>query len=497
MPAVISFPGFDIEEQPNDARAITGVPTSVTAFVGRTRRGHVRGPIRCFCYGDFERSCGGLWADSELGYAVWQFFENGGSHALISRVTTGASSSSVDLAVEYGAWLGLEAASPGIWGDNLRVTVTPGAAGYGGGFHLTLEELDPSASDPRDAVVATETFEHLCVTPGHPRCIEDVLAQRSALARVSALSDQRPVAVTRAPLTGGDDGRHGSVRDYEDAITRLEQVDMINLLVIPPKSRTADTAPRVLASAAKFCKHHRAMLLVDPPIAWSQPDDAVSSTGLSFLRTPNTAFYYPRVRCPDPLHEQGPRAFAPSGVVAGVIARTDAERGVWTPPCGLEATMFGVSALEVTLAEEQIDALERAGVNGLVVRPAAGPVVWGARTGRGADVLASQWGELGVRRLSLFIHSSLYWGTRWAVFERNEEPLWAQLREHIGAFLGRLFRQGAFAGASVPEAFFVKCDAETTMPAERELGVVNVIIGFAPSVAKEFVILHFQQLAGI
>lgn len=494
MPVAITSLGIDIEAQPSDSRAIMGVPTSVTAFVGRTLWGSVLGPIRCFGYDEFERRCGGVWAQSELGYAVWQFFLNGGSHALISRVTTGLIASSVRLEVEDGVRLQLEAASPGTWGDNLCVSVSFAVAGSSEGeFHLTLEELDPNGED---VVVASETFEHLSVVPEHPRYIEAVLAQQSALARVSQLSDQRPLPVARASFAGGDDGRDGSVLDYESAISRLEQVDMINLLVIPPKSRSADVDPRVLASAAGFCKNHRAMLLVDPPCAWSKPEDVASLDGLTFLRTPNTAFYYPRVICPDPLDEHGSLAFAPSGTVAGVIARTDAERGVWASPAGLGATMFGVSGIDVTLAQTEVDRLEAAGVNALVMQPAAGPVIWGARTGRGADPLVSQWKHLAVRRLSLHIQESLHWGTRWAVFERNEEALWAQLRETIGAFLARMFRQGAFQGASAEQAFFVKCDAETTSATEMEYGVVNVVVGFAPAMPEQFVVLYFQQLAG-
>jgi Bacteriophage tail sheath protein len=111
-------------------------------------------------------------------------------------------------------------------------------------------------------------------------------------------------------------------------------------------------------------------------------------------------------------------------------------------------------------------------------------------------VLASQWKYVPVRRITLFIEESLYRGTQWVVFEPNDEPLWAQIRLNIGAFLQGLFRQGAFEGASPRDAYFVKCDAETTSQTDRELGVVNIEVGFAPLRPAEFVIIRIQQLAG-
>ncbi|HET7536471.1 MAG TPA: phage tail sheath C-terminal domain-containing protein, partial [Candidatus Didemnitutus sp.] len=128
--------------------------------------------------------------------------------------------------------------------------------------------------------------------------------------------------------------------------------------------------------------------------------------------------------------------------------------------------------------------------------PVFGPVSWGARTLRGDDQMASEWKYIPVRRLALFLEESLYRGTKWAVFEPNDEPLWAQLRLNIGAFMQTQFRLGAFAGATPRDAYFVKCDKETTTQSDVNLGVVNVLIGFAPLKPAEFVVLKFQQMAG-
>ncbi len=136
------------------------------------------------------------------------------------------------------------------------------------------------------------------------------------------------------------------------------------------------------------------------------------------------------------------------------------------------------------------------GVNCLRVFPLIGPVVWGARTLDGADMLASECKYVPVRRLALFLEESLHRGTRWVVFEPNDAPLWAQIRLIVGTFMHNLFRQGAFQGATPREAYFVKCDEETTTQTDVDNGLVNIVIGFAPLKPAEFVIIKIQQLAG-
>ena len=179
-----------------------------------------------------------------------------------------------------------------------------------------------------------------------------------------------------------------------------------------------------------------------------------------------------------------------------MIARTDSQRGVWKAPAGIEANLIGVSDLEVRLTDAENGELNPLGINCLRILPAAGRVVWGSRTMRGADILADQWKYLPVRRTALFIEESLYRGTQWVVFEPNDEPLWAQIRLNIRAFMHDLFRKGAFQGSTPKEAYLVKCDKETTTQYDINRGIVNIIVGFAPLKPAEFVILKIQQLAG-
>jgi uncharacterized protein len=210
----------------------------------------------------------------------------------------------------------------------------------------------------------------------------------------------------------------------------------------------------------------------------------------------NSALFFPRLKQPNPLRDNQLEDFVPCGAVAGIFARTDNTRGVWKAPAGLDATLVGVPQLSVPLTDAENGELNPLGINCLRAMPAAGRVVWGSRTLQGDDRLASEWKYIPVRRTALFIEESLYRGTQWVVFEPNDEPLWAQIRLNLGAFMQNLFRQGAFQGKTPQEAYFVKCDKETTTQTDINLGIVNIVVGFAPLKPAEFVVIKLQQIAG-
>jgi phage tail sheath protein FI len=296
----------------------------------------------------------------------------------------------------------------------------------------------------------------------------------------------------KADIVGSESGKTG--------FFALEKADLFNLLVIPPYA-AGDVDPTLWPVAAAYCERRRAMLLIDPPSAWTSKDAAKSGISTSpgaasFTSSKNAAIYFPRIVRPNPFHDNMLESFAPSGAVAGVISRIDATRGVWKAPAGLEATLNGVVDLSVRLTDLENGELNPLGVNCLRIRPAAGPAVWGARTRQGDDRLASEWKYVPVRRLALYLEESLYRGLQWVIFEPNDEPLWSQIRLNVGGFLQTLFRQGAFLGSTPQQAYFVKCDRETTTQSDIDRGIVNVVVGFAPLKPAEFVILKIQQIAG-
>ena len=281
----------------------------------------------------------------------------------------------------------------------------------------------------------------------------------------------------------------------------LEDVDTLNILSIPDTVHLADTAAaQVAAAAIAYCERRRAFYVLDVPHADKIRDevDEIRSwlDANATLRHKNAATYYPRPRVADPLNGFRLRPVAPSGTMAGLYARIDGARGVWKAPAGTEAVLRGVQELEYKLTDPENGTLNPLAINCLRTFKVYGNVAWGARTLDGADQIASEWKYIPVRRLALFLEESLYRGTQWVVFEPNDEPLWAQIRLNVGAFMHTLFRRGAFQGRSPREAYLVKCDAETTTQNDRDLGVVNILVGFAPLKPAEFVIIKIQQLAG-
>jgi phage tail sheath protein FI len=372
-------PGVHVQQTPGSSGTITGVATAITVFVGRTATGPLE-PVDCFSQADFERDFGEPAAGFALGYAVGDFFRNGGSHAVILRV---------------------------------------------------------------------------------------------------------------ADLVAGDATLH-------TGLYALDKVDLFNLMCIPRNAADDAALAQLYKAAAVYCLKRRAMLIVDPPKAWSDAAaqgsfDRIQIADLGIdgpqLEARNCAVYFPGIKKLDPGAGQTD-IFPACGAVAGIFAATDSAHGVWKAPAGIAATIGGISGLESDLTEEQNGALNLQGINCLRNFPTIGPVVWGARTLRGALILEDDYKYVPVRRLALFIEESIYRGITFAVFKPNDEALWSQLRLSINAFMADLKRQGAFY------SFSVKCDSSTTTPADIGLGVVNILVMFAPVKPGEFIILQIQQQAG-
>lgn len=630
MPTPLTYPGVYIEEIPSGVRTITGVATSITAFIGLAQRGPVNEAIFINSYGDFERIFGGLWVKSTLGYAVRDFYQHGGSQAIIVRLVNpnyateadkdaavtaataaaaaanavnaavqtatdvaGAKSAATGKADEYNdktpaektaakavakavtdstetdsaklkkiagdaakanskipnipqkaqlklrtgdKQLILDAISEGTWGNDLRARVDHEVP-TGDELPQSYKAYGLQSTDLFNLIVrdmkagVTELFRNVTVKPS-PRQIAKVLENESSLVRYRQSSQtQIPDATDDGILAGEekekalkilpfstnpiDTKRSIGVADTEKGtdseslestdftgpglesakkgLYTLLKADIFNLLCIPPyKDDLAETT--LLDEAARFCQEHRAFLIIDSPPGGSK--DSIKTWVQRLTRTNYAAVFFPRLKKPNPLHDNQMEEFASCGAMAGIFARTDSQRGVWKAPAGLDATLVGVPELSVSLTDLENGELNPLGINCLRSFPVGGRVVWGSRTLRGADLLADEYKYIPVRRLALFIEESLYRGTQWVVFEPNDEPLWAQIRLNLGAFMNNLFRQGAFQGRTPQDAYFVKCSSETTTQNEINLGIVNIIVGFAPLKPAEFVVIKFQQIVG-
>jgi phage tail sheath protein FI len=316
---------------------------------------------------------------------------------------------------------------------------------------------------------------------------------RAIVVRVQAEPGRPPRDEDLVPVGGIETGQ---------GIYALEQAGLFNLLVIPPLDWGIDVAPATWAAAAAYCLTRRAFLIVDAPIAGAGDSVEAGKAGHAAVRqalssypgaAANAALYFPRARAQVNGSE---RDIAASGAIAGVIARTDRARGVWTAPAGGDARLRGIDELSYRLNQHENGELNRLGINCLRVFPGQGTMMWGARTLEGGDVLASDWKYIPVRRLALFIEESIDRGTRWARFEPNDETLWSRLRLTVGNFLLNLFQQGAFQGQTPDRAFFVRCDQTTTTQSDIDNGHVTIMIGIAPVKPAEFVMLRIQQRAG-
>lgn len=412
----------------------------------------------------------------------------------------------------------LEAVSPGTWANDIRVRVDyeidfpPSYASYGL-FDCDLFNL--AVRDGRTG--AMEIFRNVTIKPG-PRQVDKVLGMESKLVGVCGplikvpaskgnpaegqpWDDEHSDKVINNASDGGTlDENDFTMQGDKKGLYALEKADLFNLLCIPPYTDEQNVEINVISAAAAYCEKRRAMLILDSPSGWVDKEKAKSgfadAAGQIGTLSKNAALFFPRFRQSNPLHDGQIETFAACGAVAGIFARTDATRGVWKAPAGLDASLVGILGLSVPLTDLENGELNPLGINCFRTMPGAGHVIWGARTLQGNDRLASEWKYIPVRRTALYIEESLYRGTQWVVFEPNDEPLWAQIRLNIGAFMHNLFRQGAFQGKTPREAYFVKCDKETTTQNDINLGIVNIVVGFAPLKPAEFVVIKLQQMAG-
>lgn len=391
------IPGVYVEETRPPPR-IEGVPTSVTAFIGRAPKGPRdrnvdASPTPVTSWAEYERIFGGLSVESTLGYMVKQFFDNGGRDALIVRAgKTSTPLGDADIAAPK-----LEARGRGLWA--------------------------------------------------------------------------------------------------------LERAKHVNLICIPPLSRGAngDISAATRRAAAAYCHKRRGIFIVDPLSRWQSVADVlggVRSAEFGLEPDANAALYFPQVMTADPLQGGGVARFAPCGAVAGVIARIDQTLGVWKAAAGSHADLRGIDGPETALSDADMTLLNPMAVNCLRRIEGRGNLIWGARTWSGRQGTASEWKYLNVRRLALYLESSIERGTQWAALEPNGEATWAVLRQSTGSFLHDLFRAGAFQGTRASDAYFVRCDSSNNTAADVQAGLLQIEIGFAPLRPAEFIVLRVSHRVG-
>ena len=504
MPASLTYPGIYVEELQSGTHTISGVATSIAAFLGWAPQGPTDEATLVGSWTEYQRQFGGLNSQSYLGYSVNHFFANGGQQAYIVRLTSGAKAATNALGT-----LTLFANNAGAWGDLLNVGIT-----------VSTSDTTRFGLKVYLGTTLVESFVNLSVSPSDPQYVVTIIDSDSeyitfldpTAASPSAPSGLKmPTAIVAGDadsyLKGGSDGTVLVPNDthFETALTTadagvflLDRVSVFNLLCVP-----GETDAPTIQTLQRYCATRRAFYIVDAAqtatIAGLTSTGPVGSGTGSLTAAPyaaNSAFYFPWASAPDPLVGNRPTLMPPCGFVAGIYAATDASRGVWKAPAGIDAGLTGVFGLQYVLTDLENGNLNTQGINCLRQFNVYGDVVWGARTLLGNDQAGSQWKYIPIRRLALYIETSLYLGTQWIVFEPNEEALWSQIRLNVGTFMQGLFLQGAFQGTTPQQGYFVKCDSENNPQSSINLGVVNILVGFAPLYPAEFVVIQIQQMSG-
>lgn len=275
---------------------------------------------------------------------------------------------------------------------------------------------------------------------------------------------------------------------YQQAFDLLNDVEDMSLIAIPGVGTTS-----MIEFATNYCrKREDCFFIADLPQTTDTVTDAQQAIKAIRNKSSYAALYFPWLQLKDAkTHSLVP--VPPSGAVAGVYARIDSTRGVWKAPAGTQATVKNVSGVALPVSDKEQELLNPVGVNVVRDFPTLGIAVWGSGTLTKSD---PEFGYVPVRRTAIYIEESIKQGIQWAVFEPNDTNLWGQLNLLISTFMQGLFRDGAFQGSSAKEAFFVKCDSETTTQNDILNGVVNIQIGFAPLKPAEFVIIRIQQKTG-
>lgn len=543
-------PGVYVQEVPSAVRPIQGVSTSTAAFIGVADKGPVPGtilpsgrpaqPVLVTSFTEYTRKFGAFRQDSFLTYAVQAFFQNGGSSLYVIRVIPPPASppsnnaTAATAAIGIGpATLNISAANQGAWGNKIWVMIGPSSDGdLANNFKLQVM-YGATAGEAQGNVV--ETYDNVTFN-GSPN-LQPGAANPATYARQVVNRASEYIAITGdftarpspgspptvpTQLTNGADGNTGSVSfigappapDGNVMVTgtgifALDKINDVSLIVIPGQGDIV-----TVNAGIEYCKNQRPLqdCFFIGDMGTLDVNQARTDNGIPSVATVSDAknfatigmngqidkaagdygaIYFPWVFAPDPIGQgRNPRILLPpSAFMAGIYARIDNARGVFKAPAGTEAGVAGALAPYVAVSDTEQDQLNPILVNVIRSVPGSGLVVWGTRT-IGSD---PSWRYIPVRRMAIFLRASIYNGIQWAVFEPNDEPLWASLRLNIRAFMLTQFRAGAFQGSKPDDAFFVLCDSSTTTQQDIDNGVVNILVGFAPLKPAEFVVLKLSQ----
>lgn len=474
-------PGVYVNEAPLP-RVVANPNTSESfgGFLGTALRGPTT-PLLVTSWSDFVAKFGGFGSGVTLPDALYQFFNNGGGSAYVSRVLASDATRAQVTFNEGADRLVFTAASPGVWGNGVSVDITVDT--NSNTFTLAVREVIRGTS------IVVERFRDLSMDRTSPRYVESIvnsLTIGSSYITVTdvAMDDSVLADGGSVTLTTGTDGLAAiTAGDYSSAFDGFDEIDANFVFNAPGVADVSALVSRIEGPSGR----QDSIIVVD-----TAENQAPDMTGASLPTSGYAAVYYPWVYISDPSPDAvrgGIRKVPPGASVVGMILRTDTSRGVFKAPAGVAATLSGVVANEIRLTNAQLDDL--AGMNVNVVRPVpgAGIAAMGARTR--AFGTTDQY--ISVRRTINYVKKRAVEVSRFALFEPNTPTLWEQLRVANGAFLSELWQIGGLAGLDFSQAYYVKCDGENNTTQTISNGEVHVEIGIAPAFPAEFIVIRVGQ----
>ena len=465
-------PGVFIEDNPNPP-VIESASASTGGFVGVAQRGAVGKPIFINSWNAYITNFAlgmnsPFIANSDLAYAVYGFFQNGGKRCYVMRVAS-STAKKATLSATGSSTVVVNAKDEGSWANKLKMTVTANAdnsSNFDIALTLDAEEV--------------ESFKNVSNTVGDSNYWIDVLANSDFVEGVSGTLS----AIAATAFSGGAEGTTDIAdTDYTEALKNFDVIDDLNLLCIP-----GQTSAAVNSGLMTYCENRKDVFaILDAPEA-STVDSVL--TLKKTMSCKNAALYFPWIKVADPLSKTGKlRSCPPCGHVMGVYARTISDRGVWKAPAGTEAIVRGAIEVTTTLTNGDTDRLNPAGIVSIMPKTNYGIVIWGARNLHPdssmkyiSDVL-----------LDINIKKSVFNGTQQFVFEPNDSKTWTRVTATVQAFLDGLWRDGALLGDTASEAYYVKCDEDLNTATMRNQGKLVCEIGYANKKPAEFVIFRFSH----
>ncbi len=499
--------GIYVVDGPARGQSIPVDGDSATAFVGPTPRGPVDHAVEISSPEEFLKIFGTPECHCRMEFSVRQFFANGGSNAVVVRVSGTSARNRIHLQAGQGELI-LKARNPGPL-EYLRASVDYDGidAEDTGSFNLVVQRLRSAGSVWIDA---QEYYRSVSIDPGSRDYIGYLLGQSDLVTLAGRAPQQRPnetIKSCTAKQAGyveilGEHMESPPPSDYDligsaaqgTGLNALEYLSDIGQVVLLSGAEGAAIGPVALLAADRFCRKHQSMLIIDPPARWQTVEDVLRDQNRSGFTSPNAVTWFPGVRA---RNHQGERMVTTAaGSIAAALAAGDRKDGVLQLHSQDPVMLRGGTRPAVALDESDVHRLAKVGVNALVQRSALHLQLSGNITQARHCTISGFWNELLTRRQVLYILRRIRGGTRWTFFNNSNPETWKELHEQIRTFMTELHARSILAGETARDAFFIKCDSDTNEGLENETGQVTFIVGFALRQPGEFLAFRFQRSRG-